>query len=466
MNRYDDPISTVLARYAAGMRLEDVPPAVLQRAKLHILDALGVALASSTEEFAHRILNGIAGLAGRGDYPVIGFPARLPIRDAALVNGALVHGIDFDDTHAAGVVHVSASALPAALAAAQSIGGGGRELLLAYLLCVESASRIAIAARGGFHVNGFHPTGMVGAFGAVLGVGRLWGLNERQLADAQGLVLSQASGSFEFIEDGAWNKRLHPGWAVGAAMTACTLAKAGVVGARLAYEGRYGLFKSYLGDHWEPDLPACTAGLGSTWEMTQVALKPYPVCHFNHAFIDAALALRKTHGFAADDIESIQALIGRDQIGIVCEPEANKRRPRNPYDARFSLHFAIATALVLGRFTMDEVAEATLQDPRIRQLCDRIGYTIDERSAYPVHYSGTLVIRLRDGRTLTHVEAINRGSHAKPLSADEVVEKFHQTASRALPPHQAEALVATVLSLESLTDLGPLACTPGPRLPA
>lgn len=447
----DTLIAETLASFATGLRLDNVPTAVIERAKLHMLDALGIALASGTEEFAHRIVNALAGFAGRGDYPVIGFAHRLPIRDAVLANGALVHGIDFDDTHSAGVIHVSASALPMALAAAQGIGGNGKDVLLAYLICVETASRIAIAAKGGFHVNGFHPTGMVAPFGAVLAIGRLWGLTERQLAHAQGLVLSMASGSFEFIEDGAWNKRFHPGWAVAAAMMSCTLAKSGVIGARKTYEGRYGLFNAYLGDAWVPDLSACTAGLGTKWEMLEVALKPYPLCHFNHAFIDGALALRKAHAIAPEQIESIEALIGKDQTGIVCEPEANKRRPQNPYDARFSLHFAIATALIHGRLTMDEISNTMIRDPRVLALCDRTTYSIDDKSAYPRHYSGTLVIRLRDGRTLTHREQINRGSSAKPLTQSDVLEKFRQTASKALPAAKVEQTIRDLLDLESLT---------------
>ena len=456
-------ICATLATFASSLRLEDVPGAVVERAKLHMLDALGIALASSTEDFAHRIVNGLAGLAGRGDYPVIGFASKLPVRDAVLANGALVHGLDFDDTHAAGVIHVSASALPAALAAAQSIGGNGKDVLLAYLICVETASRIAIAARGGFHVNGFHPTGMVAAFGAALGIGRLWGLTERELAHAQGLVLSMASGSFEFIEDGAWNKRLHPGWAVGAAMTSCTLAKAGVIGAGRAYEGRYGLFASYLGDGWKHDLHACTAGLGDSWEMLDVSLKPYPVCHFNHAFIDAALALRKANAIAPENIESIQALIGKDQVGIVCEPAANKRRPQNLYDARFSLPFAIAAALVHGRLTMDEIADTTIRDPAVVALCERFTYAIDDKSAYPRYYSGELVIRLRDGRRLTHREEINRGSNANPLTRDDVLGKFRQTASRAMPSAKVEQTIGRVLDLESLTGIESFVAGLGPR---
>lgn len=449
----DALVCEALAAFASKLRLEDVPDAVLRRAKLHILDAIGVALASSKQDFAQRIVNALNTLAGDGTYPVLGFAAKLQIRDAVLANGALIHGIDFDDTHSAGVIHVSASALPMALAAAQSIAGTGKDVLLAYLISVETASRIASAAKGGFHVNGFHPTGLVAGFGAALGVGRLWGLTPSQLAHAQGLVLSKASGSFEFIEDGAWNKRLHPGWAVAAGITACALAKSGVIGARKTYEGRFGLFNSHLRNGWAPDLSACTAGLGSTWEMLAVALKPYPVCHFNHAFIDAALALRSQHAISPNEIESIQALIGKDQIGIVCEPEANKRRPQNEYDARFSLHFAIAAALVHGRLTMDEIADTMIQDHQVLALCDRITYAIDEDSAYPQHYSGTVVIRLRNGRTLTQREQINRGSSTKPLAEAEILDKFRQTASRALPSANVESTICNILALESLPSV-------------
>jgi 2-methylcitrate dehydratase PrpD len=442
-------ISHTLARFAATLRYEDIPAPVLERAKLHILDALGVALASSTEDFAARILASIASLSGPGAYPVIGFGDKLPLRDAVLVNGAMIHGIDFDDTHAAGVLHVSSSALPMALAAVQSTGGTGRDLLLAYLIAIETGARIATAAKSGFHLNGFHPTGMVAPFGAVLGIGRLWGLTEAQLAHAQGTVLSMASGSFEFLEDGAWNKRLHPGWAVGAAFTACSVAKGGFIGATRAYEGRYGLYNAFLGRQETGDLSACTAGLGETWEMLNVSLKPYPVCHYNHAFIDAALALRKAHDVQADDIESVVAAIGKDQIGIVCEPQANKRRPQNPYDARFSLPFALAATLVKGRFTMDEIATDVIADRRILDLCDRTRYVIDPDSTFPRHYGGKLEINLKDGRVLKHSEPVNRGSRDNPLSPEDIIAKFRTTASRALPAERVEQAVAQALSLDS-----------------
>lgn len=443
-------IARQLAEFAAGIRLEEIPAPVIERAKLHILDTLGVALASSVEDFAHRAVSAVTGLASEGAYPVIGFPHRLPIRDAVVLNGAMIHGIDFDDTHAAGVLHGSASSLPMALAAAQSINGTGKDVLLAYLIAQEVSSRVAAASRSGFHQNGFHPTGMCAPFGCVLGIGRLWGLTVQQMTHAQGLVLSMASGSFEFLEDGAWNKRLHPGWAVAAAFTACSMAKNGFIGATKTYEGRYGLYNAFLGERKNyADLSLCTAGLGVDWEMLNVSLKPYPVCHYNHAFVDAALKLRKEHGIEPDQIESVRAFISENQTGVVCEPLANKRRPRSTYDARFSLPFALSAALGRGRLTMDEVSEELIGDAQILQLCDRVSYVVDPNSAFPRHYSGTLEITLKGGRTVRHAEPINRGHPDNPLSREDVIAKFQATASRAVTRDKFQKLAEATLALDS-----------------
>ena len=206
-------IAERLAGFAAGLSLDDVPGAVVERAKLHVLDAVGIGLAAARYDFGHKTLTALRGLAGEGEHPVIGMPARLPLRDAALMNGFLIHGLDYDDTHVGGVIHATASAVPTVLAAGRRHGASGREALAAYLAAVEASARLAAAAKGGFHRLGFHPTGIVGAFGAALAAGRLAGLTEAQLAHAQGIALSMASGSLQFLDDGAWTKRMHPGWA-------------------------------------------------------------------------------------------------------------------------------------------------------------------------------------------------------------------------------------------------------------
>jgi len=144
------------------------------------------------------------------------------------MNGYLIRGLDFDDTHIAGTIHPTASVLPAVLLAAAMTGANGREMLTAYVVGIETAARIGACAKSAFHQVGFHPTGMIGVFGCVLGAGRLLGLNVAQLAHAQGLAVSMAAGAMEFVEDGAWNKRFHPGWAASAALTAVVLAREGL----------------------------------------------------------------------------------------------------------------------------------------------------------------------------------------------------------------------------------------------
>ncbi len=452
----DGPISIRLAAFAAELRFEDIPSAVVERAKLHFLDCIGIGIASSGFEFGQRTINALVGLAGPGTYPVLGTALGLPLRDAVLVNGTLIHGLDFDDTHSGGVIHASASAVPTVLAIGQRERANGRDLLAAYLVGVETSSRIAQAANGGFHRVGFHPTGLVGAFGATLAGGRLAGMSAARLAHAQGIVLSMAAGSMEFLDDGAWTKRMHPGWAASSAVTACALAQSGFVGPRRTYEGRFGLFNSHLGSENAAEPARCIDGLGETWEMLNVALKPYPACHFNHAFADAALELRKSHEFALDEIAEIKARIGAAQVAVVCEPEANKRQPQNSYDAQFSVHYIIATALTRGRFTLAELESDALADPRTHALMQKIGYEVDPDSAFPRFYSGEVVIRLKDGRELRHREARNRGSDARPLGADEIVAKFHGNAERVLSEARARQLADAVLGLDGAPTLKPL----------
>src|SRR3546814_543713 len=199
----------------------------------------------------------------------------------------------------------------------RSHGASGAEALSAYLVAVETSSRIGMAVKGGFHRKGHHPTGLVGAFGCTLAAGYLGDLSEKQMASAQGIVLSMGSGNQEFLTDGAWTKRMHPGWAGVSAITAAALAKQGFFGPKQAYEGRYGLFNLHLGADDKADLAVCTAGLGEVWELMNVAFKPYPACHFNHAFADAALALKNEHGLTAEDIESVTARIHPTQAAEI-----------------------------------------------------------------------------------------------------------------------------------------------------
>ncbi|RKZ33833.1 MAG: MmgE/PrpD family protein, partial [Gammaproteobacteria bacterium] len=438
MNATPEPISQQLAQFTCGLDFAQIPADVIEQAKLHILDALGIALAASRLDFARCTLDGLRVLSADGDVPVIGMSEKLPLRDAVLMNGTLIHGLDYDDTHSASIVHTSASATTTALFAGAARGCSGRDVLAAYLIAVEADARLGMAVKGDFHQVGLHPTGLLGTFGATLAAGRLMGLDSNQLRDAQGIALSLAGGSMEFLADGAWTKRMHPGWAGVCGITAAALAHGGFKGPGEPYEGRFGLYRMHLGEDAKVDWDACTAELGQRWEMRNVALKPYPACHFNHAFADATLALVREHGIGADDVVSIRALIGDGSVKTVCEPESRKRRPANAYEAQFSTHYTIATCLTRGRFTLDELEPECVNDPQTLELCDRIAYEVDPESAFPKYYSGAVVIQTKDGRTLSHREQINRGAAGNPLTPGEVKDKFRANAASAMNAGKTE----------------------------
>lgn len=447
-------ISARLADFTAGLGLDAVPAPVVQRAKHLMLDAIGCAFAAREEAFATRIARSVARLAGSGPRRVVGLPHRLPWRDAAIVNGMLMHGLDYDDTHAAGIIHLTVSTLPAGLATAAQLGASGAELLAAYIAGVEAGARIAAVAKGGFHQFGFHPTGVVGAFASSLVAGRLMKLTPARLAGAQGFALSLASGSLQFIDDGSWTKRIHPGWAAACGISAASLAADDLPAPPEAYEGRFGLFRTHLPPelHEKADLSLATAGLDRAWEIENVAVKPFPACHFVHGCADAAIALHRA-GLDPERVRSVQALVPEGVVKAVCEPMAGKRRPKNDYDAKFSIPYAVASALTRGRLGVAEFIPAAYTEARIERLMDKVEYAVDAQSTFPRHYTGEVVVTLDDGRVLRNRVAVNRGNPDRPLSNAEIEAKYFENCAVSLERGTASRIRDAILGLESIADV-------------
>jgi 2-methylcitrate dehydratase PrpD len=444
-------LSDQYARFGLGLQLRDIPRAVQTRAKHLILDAVGIALASRGYTYAGVSLAAFSELDS-GTSPVIGYGRRLALRDAAMMNGVLIHGLDFDDTHSRGVIHSTTSALPCVLALADRDDASGADLLSAYIVAMEVSTRVAAAAKGGFHQAGFHPTGLVGAFGCAVAAARLLHLDEARAAHAQGIVLSMAAGSLEFLEDGAWTKRVHPGFAAASAITAATLAKHGFTGPRSAYEGRFGLYASHLGKRFDAaDQQLAIEGLGSSWQINEVAIKPLPACHFTHAVADAAIALHREYRFSAGTLNSITRVVAkvpRGTVEVVCEPLGPKRKPVTSYDAQFSVPYIVATALLKGRFTLDELEPTALADPAVLALAARVDYEIDPDTTFPSHYTGEVLVERSDGTRVAHREAINRGCADRPVSNDDIVTKFYDNAQRTVSRSVAEQIAQAVLQFD------------------
>lgn len=454
------PIARTLAKFAHALRYEAIPVPVRERAKYHILDAVGNALASTHYDFAHRILAGMRKLGERGDHAIMGLAARLPLRDAVVMNGALVHGLDYDDTHMKAIIHPSASAFPCALGVAEKVDASGEELLAAYILGVETATRISAAARGGFHQVGFHPTGLVAHFSCALIAGRLFGLDLEQLTMAQGIAGSTAAASHEFRETGAWNKRLHPGWAGAAGITAAALASCDFIAPQTVYEGRFGLFKSHLGAlEREVYYDTITEALGERWETAEVAIKPFPVCHFIHACADAALTLRHRYQLQPADIAHIRVFIPKETIHIVAEPPAAKLRPSSSYQAKFSVQFSVAACFARGKLGLAEVESDVLTDREVLALADKIECRPDPHSVFPRYFSGGVEV-VTNGRELTQMEPINRGAGERALSEEEIVAKFMDNAALSVSRARAETLCDLILGCErhSARELAQVLC--------
>ena len=455
------PASSTIAETLAGFvtRLDcaSIPAAIRAQAKLHLLDSVGIALASAGFYFARKACAGLAAL-GSGEYTVIGMPAKLTLRDSVLMNGMLVHGLEFDDTAIRGRIHPSAFAVPCALGAGAFAHARGRDVLAAYIAGVECAIRIGMAARGGFSPAGFNAVGIVGAFGAALIAGKILGLDAAQLTMAQGIAYSTAAGNREFSAADSWTKRLEAGWPGVGGITAAMLAKEGFVGPRTPYEGKFGVFNVYLNTPAAvTDVAAITAGLGADWEFARILIKMRPSCFFNHPVINATIALVTRHDLHARDIRAIRVYVPQAAVDTVCEPRAAKMAPRDIAAAQFSIYFSAACAAVRRRFTVQDMADSALDDPAIRALAANVEYAIDEQSNFPAHYSGGVEITTVDGRMFSAREDVNLGSAEKPLAASAIEEKFMDNAQRSLTRPRAGEIRDLLLNIESCDDVSAIA---------
>jgi 2-methylcitrate dehydratase PrpD len=384
-----------------------------------------------------------------GACSVLGRAERFEVRDAALVNGVLIHGLDFDDTHLGSIVHPTCTSLPCALALGESLGASGEALLTAFLAGAETAIRIGGAVKGGFHQVGYHATGLVAHFASAIAAARLLRLSEDQTVAAQGIAGSTASGIQVFLEEGAWTKRFHPGWAAVAGITAARLAQHGFVGPSRPYEGRFGLFETHLQREAERiNLNELTTGLGESWRFGETALKPYPVCHFIHGCADAAIDL---HGqLAARDIARVEAFLPESTLHIVAEPAELKERPTTEYEAKFSAQFVIAACLLKGRFGLPDLKPEALADPQVRALALKVRCQADPQTAFPTYFSGGVEVTLGDGRTLRRHVRVNSGAGERAMTADAVAAKFMSAAAMTVPTSQAERIREAVLALEEV----------------
>lgn len=446
-------ITRDLARFVAGLRHDDIPAEVRERARMVILDHVGIALRARQEaDLSPVMAAGLRALGvADGKASVIGDRERYTPAAAALFNGNLGHALDFDDTHAPGSIHSGAPIIPAALAAAEMCGADGKAVIAAAVAGFETQIRLSLALVPSDHYQrGFHPTATCGVFGAAAAAAVVFGLSTEQVASAFGLCGSQAAGSMQFLADGAWNKPYHTGFAASNGLSAACMAREGFRGAGQAFEGEYGFLKAYAPN---PDPSRVTAGLGSTWETLGVAVKPYPSCRYGHAAMDALIALRAANDIDYRDVEAVEIGLPNTGIAIIGEPQEDKRNPRNYVDGQFSMPFVAAVALREGGMDWDSYRRH-LSDEQTLALCRKVSTVADAQveAHYPENMSGVARIRTGTG-TFEQLVVVPRGEPSNFITAAELRAKFDGLVAPYLSNERRDALASALLGLDGVTDV-------------
>jgi 2-methylcitrate dehydratase PrpD len=443
--------------WADTVSIADIPSAIRHRTALHVLDALGTGLAAARMDNAP-FAEPVARALGAGEEStLIGSTRRSPAGGAALANGILIHSLDFDDTHTAGLVHATAMTLPAALAVAEREGRSGADLLRAMVLGYELAGRLSRAVPHGFHARGFHATSVCGTLTSALVTALLSNLSTDVIVNALGIAGSQSSGSMEFLATGAATKQIHPGWASLAGVVAAGLAAGGATGPDTSIEGEHGLFALYSAV--APDLASVMASLpnagGATaaWQVDGVAMKPYPACHLMHRILDVG---RQLHGEVdVDDVSDVLVRIPADSVPIVASPQDVKRRPRSPYEAKFSVQWSLAAMLIDGEIGVDTYRSDRISRPDVEQLSARVRYEELHGDVPAAEEPGDVTLVLSDGterRLRTDDDAF---SVADGELDDLILDKFALNAGASRG--SSDRVVAAVLGLDRASDLKELA---------
>ena len=444
--------SEKIAEFALNIKLKDVPAEVLTLAKEHFLDVIGIALASSKFDIGRSVLKASIELGEGMQATAIGSGRRLPASSAALVNGVLAHALDFDDTHIGAIYHASAQAMAASVAAGQANNSSGEEVLLAFIAALEIGCRLATVGAPDFHNRGFHPTALCGTFAAAAAAGRLYKSDHKSLVSALGLCGSQASGIL--IGGNSWLKRLHPGWSAHSALVAVALGRSDFLGPDTVFEAtKGGFYQTHIQRVPEGDkLPSF--GLGQAdqvWQTLGIALKPYPCCHFIHAFVDAALELRGQFDLA--DIKRIDCPLTSDLHKMVAEPRDACIQPSIPYRALFSVQYVVALALARGRVDIAAFHDEPLNSPDVLEIAEKTFCVDDPASDFPVHFPGEVIVHLKNGQVLRSRKPASLGTADVPLSLSALKAKFMTNATRAISHQAAEQLIDKILKLESASSL-------------
>lgn len=454
----ENSLSDRIAAHVAGFRAEDMRASTLAAAKWILLDAVGVIMGASGAAREADPFVSVAVAAGGGPCAILGTGERVSAPMAALANGALAHALDYEDTFDPGPGHPNASLVPALIALSQSQGPvDGKTLLASLTVGGDLACRMAMALRVNMEDGGWFPPPIMAAYGAAAGASRLLQLDAERVKCALSLMLCQAVMPGEIRFSKATTLRaVREGFPAISAVNAALLARAGVIGLEQPLEGPAGFYQMFAGGAY--DQATLLEGLGERFLIEELTFKPWPSCRGTHAGIELALELRNTPGMSLDAIEEI--VVGHDQVQkMLGEPLERKQAPATVIDAKFSIPFTVALALVRGKVGIADFTEETLADPQILNLAAKVRPYLNNDAGWQRGTGGSMEIRLRDGTSIAAEVGRARGSPERPLNDTERTEKFVECAAAARSPlsrAEALALAEKILAIETCDNVGAL----------
>ncbi|MDR7529048.1 MAG: MmgE/PrpD family protein [Armatimonadota bacterium] len=438
-----------------------IPDPVRERAVHHLVDGVAVMLAGASEPCAAIARAHLREVGGHPQATVLGSQVRAPLQSAAWANGIAGHAMDYDDTQLATdprsvyglLTHPTVPVLAAALAAAEGTGASGEALLDAYIVGVEVACRIADAIHPRHYQDGFHSTGTMGGFGAAAAAARLLGCDLDQTLRALGLVASMAAGLRENF--GTMTKPFHAGRAAENGLLAVLLARRGWTAATAILEALRGFYRAAAGGF---DPSKLEGRLGNPYFFIEpgISIKPYPSGSLSHPAQDVLLELVRDHDIRPEQVARIEVGVNSHVPNALIH-----MRPTTALEGKFSLPFQMAIGVLERRAGIAQFADAKVRDPRTRALMERVHVYVDpeiEAQGYN-EMRMKVSITLTDGRVLSGYADKARGHPRKPLSREELREKFIECASLVMPVDQAEQALSRLWGIRQIlrvADLTPL----------
>jgi 2-methylcitrate dehydratase PrpD len=460
-----DHITRTLVHFSYSLSQKDLSSEVNEQVKCLLLDYLGVAMRGSQTDSSQPLHRMLSRWASIGTCTVAGTTFQASPQYAALVNGTAAHSLELDDTHRAGSIHLGVVMFSVAMALSEALPDiGSDQFIPAVVAGYEVAARLGRALQPKCHYElGFHPTATCGVFGAAVTACKLLRLSEEQMLSAMGIAGSMAAGSLEFLAEGSWTKRLHPGLAAQNGILAAMLAAENFRGPSTILEGRDGFLSAYSRDA-RPEL--VNLDLGKTFEILRTSIKPHACCRYMQAPIDGLIELAIAHDLRPEHVERVEIAVLEAGWPLVCEPQERKYAPSNSVDAQFSMPFGAAVALTFRMANLEQFAPYNFNSPQLRRLMSKVIMTKDVRIErnFPAEWPALVQVHLTNGQRFEKLVRFPKGDPENPLNWAELTAKFCALSESVISKSRCEQISNAIRELNSssvLRDIWKLAASSG-----